>query len=59
MAARFGSEAEAAALFTRRARELEAEGRHKEAEKMYVEVKEYDAAINMYKKNKMFDNMVR
>ena len=53
------TDAEAALLYTKRARELEANQRYKEAEKMYLTVKEHDLAINMYKKNRMYDQMLR
>jgi intraflagellar transport protein 172 len=53
------TDAEAALLYTKRARELEANQRWKEAEKMYLTVKEHDLAINMYKKNRMYDHMIR
>jgi intraflagellar transport protein 172 len=47
------------ALYTRRARELEALHKLKEAERMYLTVKEHDLAINMYKKARQYDQMVR
>eukprot|EP00959_Pyramimonas_sp_CCMP1952_P409339 8578577-Pyramimonas_sp.AAC.1 len=50
---------EAAILYTKRARELEAQGKYREAEKMYLTVKEHDLAINMYKKNRKYDQMIR
>jgi len=53
------TDSEASTLYTQRARELEQEGRLKEAEKMYVSVREYDLAIQMYKDAREFDNMVR
>lgn len=31
----------------------------KEAERLYTTVKEYDLAINMYKKIQQYDNMIR
>ncbi|KAK9829656.1 hypothetical protein WJX72_007146 [[Myrmecia] bisecta] len=46
-------------LYTRRARELEAQGNLREAERMYVTVKEHDLAINMYKQHRLYDQMVR
>lgn len=46
-------------IYTQRAKQLEASNRHKEAEQLYVQVHEYDLAINMYKKAKMFDQMIR
>ena len=53
------SDNEVSVLFIKRARELEAAARYKEAERMYVTVKEYDLAINMYKKSAMYNEMVR
>lgn len=41
------------------AQKFEAEGHFKEAEKMYLSASEPDLAINMYKKAKMFDHMIR
>ena len=41
------------------AQKFEAEGHFKEAEKMYLSAGEPDLAINMYKKAKMFDHMIR
>lgn len=41
------------------ANKFEAEGHYKEAEKMYLSASEPDLAINMYKKAKMFDHMIR
>ena len=53
------SDSEASVIYSRRARELEAAARYKEAERMYLAVKQQDMAINMYKKAKMYDQMVR
>jgi len=41
------------------AQKFEAEGDYKAAEKMYLAAGEPDLAINMYKKAKMFDHMIR
>jgi len=38
---------------------FEAEGLFKDAEKMYITANEPDLAINMYKKAKQYDNMIR
>eukprot|EP00854_Cymbomonas_tetramitiformis_P006568 gene6568-7868_t len=59
VAVTYMTDQEAAILYTRRARELEGQGKFKEAEKMYLTVKEHDLAINMYKKNRMYDQMIR
>lgn len=40
------------------ARKFEGEGHYKEAEKMYLAANEPDLAINMYKKAKMYDQMI-
>ncbi|XP_067274021.1 intraflagellar transport protein 172 homolog [Pseudorasbora parva] len=47
------------ALYISRAQELEKEGKHKEAERLFTTVDEPDLAITMYKKNKMYDDMIR
>ncbi|BBM98035.1 intraflagellar transport protein 172 [Marchantia polymorpha subsp. ruderalis] len=59
VAARYLSEAEVCALCLQRARELEATGSYKDAEKLFLDAKEPDQAINMYKKAHMFDQMMR
>ena len=46
-------------LYVNQAQKLEAEGRFSQAEKFYLTVKEKDLAINMYKKHKKFDDMIR
>ena len=38
---------------------MEAVSKFKEAEKMYLTVNEHDLAINMYKKAKQYDQMIR
>ncbi|GMH45662.1 hypothetical protein BSKO_13619 [Bryopsis sp. KO-2023] len=52
------TDTEVHSLYTKRARELEVEGKFKEAEKLYLAVNEHDQAINMYKKQRMYDQMV-
>ncbi|KAG7460913.1 hypothetical protein MATL_G00203920 [Megalops atlanticus] len=47
------------ALYISRAQELEKEGKFKEAERLFATVDEPDLAITMYKKNKMYDDMIR
>ncbi|KAI1897568.1 hypothetical protein AGOR_G00084610 [Albula goreensis] len=47
------------ALYISRAQELEKEGKFKEAERLFATVEEPDLAITMYKKNKMYDDMIR
>jgi intraflagellar transport protein 172 len=53
------SEAEVTMLYIMQAQRCEAAGKLKEAEKLYLMVKEHDLAINMYKKGRQYDNMVR
>lgn len=52
-------EGEVGLLYINQAQKLEAKGRLREAEKLYLSVKEKDLAINMYKKHRRFDDMVR
>ena len=46
-------------LYTHKAKELEAEGKFREAEKMYCTIKQYDLAINLYKQHSMWDHVMR
>ncbi|XP_076128236.1 intraflagellar transport protein 172 homolog [Alosa pseudoharengus] len=46
-------------LYVSRAKELETEGKYKEAERLFSTVDQPDLAITMYKKNKMYDDMIR
>ncbi|KAJ3205663.1 hypothetical protein HDU82_005043 [Entophlyctis luteolus] len=50
---------EVAYLYISQAKEMEAHGKLKEAEKLYLTVKEPDLAINMYKNHKHYDQMIR
>jgi len=50
---------EAATLYVSQAQNLEMQGKLKDAEKMYLAVDEPDMAINMYKKARQFDQMIR
>ncbi|KAM7445695.1 hypothetical protein ABFA07_005947 [Porites harrisoni] len=50
---------EVAVIYISQAQELEAQGKYKEAERLYCTVEEPDLAINMYKKLRQFDNMIR
>uniref|UniRef100_A0A8C9QX79 Intraflagellar transport protein 172 homolog n=1 Tax=Scleropages formosus TaxID=113540 RepID=A0A8C9QX79_SCLFO len=47
------------ALYVSRAQELEKDGKFKEAERLFAAVEEPDLAITMYKKNKLYDDMIR
>ncbi|XP_015754892.1 PREDICTED: intraflagellar transport protein 172 homolog [Acropora digitifera] len=50
---------EVAVIYISQAQELEAQGKYKEAERLYITVEEPDLAINMYKKLRQYDNMIR
>ncbi|XP_040920859.1 intraflagellar transport protein 172 homolog [Toxotes jaculatrix] len=53
------TEEEVTALYISRAQELERDGKFKEAERLFATVKHPDLAIAMYKKNRMFDDVIR
>ena len=59
VASTYMSEAAVGTLYVNQARRLEAAGKLKEAEKLYIMVNEPDEAINMYKKNRHYDQMIR
>ena len=59
IAAGYMSKSEVQELYARRGRELEANSKFKEAEKMYLASKAPDLAIQMYKSNDMFEQMIR
>ena len=42
-----------------KANDLEGEGKLREAEKMLCTIKEYDAAIKMYRQRNMYDHVIR
>ncbi|KAM6965091.1 intraflagellar transport protein 172 homolog [Aplochiton taeniatus] len=50
---------EVSALYVSRAQDLEKEGKFKEAERLFAMVEQPEQAITMYKKNRMFDDMIR
>jgi intraflagellar transport protein 172 len=56
---RYLPESEYTMLYVNEARKFEGEGSFKFAEKMYLTANEPDLAINMYKKSRMFDHMIR
>ena len=56
---RYLPESEYTMLYVQEARKFEAEQSYKDAEKMYLSANEPDLAINMYKKAKQYDNMIR
>ncbi|KAF7654055.1 hypothetical protein LDENG_00075250, partial [Lucifuga dentata] len=53
------TEEEVTALYISRAQELERDGKFKESERLFATVKQPDLAITMYKKNRMFDDVIR
>lgn len=55
----FMGEKEILELYLGQATRLETKQKFKEAESLYIKVHEPDLAINMYKKNHMFDDMIR
>lgn len=59
VAENFKSPKEVALLCLQEAQRLEEQGRFKEAETLYLRGKEIDDAINMYKKARMYDDMIR
>ena len=59
LATSYMSEGEVGRLYINQAQKLEAQSRLREAERLYLTVKEKDLAINMYKKHRRFDDMVR
>lgn len=59
LAMSYMSEGEVGLLYINQAQKLESQGCFREAEKLYLTVKEKDLAINMYKKHRRFDDMVR
>lgn len=56
---RYLPESEYTMIQVQEARKFEGEGSYREAEKMYLAANEPDLAINMYKKAKMYDHMIR
>ncbi|KAJ3326468.1 hypothetical protein HDU76_012895, partial [Blyttiomyces sp. JEL0837] len=59
LATTYMSADEVAFLYISQAREMENDGKLKEAEKLYLTVGEPDLAINMYKNHKHYDHMIR
>nr|CAD7263275.1 unnamed protein product [Timema shepardi] len=51
--------AQISTMFVGEAKQLEAQGKLREAEKLYLAVSEPDMAISMYKKNSQYDQMMR
>ncbi|XP_021109553.1 intraflagellar transport protein 172 homolog [Heterocephalus glaber] len=46
-------------LYITQAQEMERQGKYREAERLYVTVEEPDLAITMFKKHKLYDDMIR
>ncbi|CAF93921.1 unnamed protein product, partial [Tetraodon nigroviridis] len=46
-------------LYVSRAQQMEQDGKYKEAERLLTVVKKMDLAITMYKKHRMFDDVIR
>ena len=59
LATSYMSDGEVGLLYINQAQRLESQGKLREAEKLYLTVKERDLAINMYKKNRRNDDMIR
>ncbi|KAI9351150.1 hypothetical protein DFJ73DRAFT_789886 [Zopfochytrium polystomum] len=59
LATTYMSSEEVAFLYISQGKEMENEGKLKEAEKLYLTVGEPDLAINMYKNHKHYDQMIR
>jgi intraflagellar transport protein 172 len=59
IATSYMKEGEVALLYINQAQKLEDKSRLKEAEKLYLAVNEKDLAINMYKKHKRYEDMIR
>ncbi|KAJ3216179.1 hypothetical protein HDU67_009828 [Dinochytrium kinnereticum] len=59
LATTYMSAEEVAFLYISQARDMEAQSKLKEAEKLYLTVGEPDLAINMYKNHKHYDQMIR
>nr|CAD7454857.1 unnamed protein product [Timema tahoe] len=51
--------AQISTMFVKEAKQLEAQGKLREAEKLYLAVSEPDMAISMYKKHSQYDQMMR
>ena len=59
IAVTYMTEAQVQELYTGEAQRLEAAGKWKEAEKLYVTVGAVDAAIAMYRKHRQYDDLLR
>ena len=59
LASSYMTEREVGMLYIAQAQKLEAQGKLKDAERLYLTINEADLAINMYKKARKYDAMVR
>eukprot|EP01028_Stygiella_incarcerata_P009695 TRINITY_DN4643_c0_g1_i1.p1 TRINITY_DN4643_c0_g1~~TRINITY_DN4643_c0_g1_i1.p1 ORF type:complete len:1792 (-),score=469.38 TRINITY_DN4643_c0_g1_i1:1897-7272(-) len=59
VASSYMSSKDATSLYLNEAKQMEHEGKWREAEKLYLRVGQPDLAINMYKKAKLYDDMLR
>ncbi|KAI8928779.1 hypothetical protein BC831DRAFT_447367 [Entophlyctis helioformis] len=59
LATSYMSSEDVAILYISQAKEMEAQGKFRDAEKLYLTVGEPDLAINMYKNQKQYDHMIR
>lgn len=59
VASSYMSESEVGMLYISQAQRMETAGNFKQAEKLYLKVKEPNLAINMYKKARKYDQMIR
>ncbi|XP_053566907.1 LOW QUALITY PROTEIN: intraflagellar transport protein 172 homolog [Bombina bombina] len=59
LASKCMAQEEVSLLYVTQARELEKQGRYREAERLYSTVGEPDLAITMYKKHRMYEDMIR
>ncbi|KAL2912183.1 hypothetical protein HK105_208316 [Polyrhizophydium stewartii] len=59
LATSYMSSEDVAILYISQAKELEIQGKFRDAEKLYLTVGEPDLAINMYKNHKQYDQMIR
>lgn len=59
IAVTYMNETQVTSLYSSEALKLEALGQYKEAEKLYLTIKDKDSVILMYKKHRLYDDMIR
>lgn len=59
LAVTYMTEEQVKELYTAEAQKLEATGKWKDAEKLYVTIKEVDMAVAMYRKHRQYDDLIR